>query len=83
MVILEITYEAQEEILSIPSGVTKSALGIDIDVNIQENAMVNIGPLFLKGDSVKMFSSASHHGYQKGRHLGNLQCSYSKSCIVA
>ena len=81
--ILEIENGKDKEIVHVPSGVTKSIYGLDIDINIQGNNILSFGPYFVKDKNVKMFSMASHPDLPMAGFLGNLQCSDNKSCIVA
>ena len=81
-VTLEVERRDKKEIVSLPSGVTASILGLDIDVNLQGNNMLNFGPYFLKNEIVKVFDMASHRGLPMARFLGNFQCYYNKNCII-
>ena len=72
-----------KEIIKLPSGVTKSIYGLDIDVNIQGNNVLSFGPYFYKSERVRMFDTASNSGLPMAGFLGNLQCSGDKTCIIA
>ena len=82
-VTLQLEQGKGKEIITVPSGVTKSVFGLDIDINVQGNNMLNFGPYFYKGENVKMFEMASHRDVPMAGFLGNLQCDKHKMCIVA
>ena len=82
-VVLQIENGDNQELISLPSGVTKSVYGLDIDVNIQGNNILGFGPYFYKDDNVRMFDMASHRDLPMAGFLGNLQCNKNKTCIIA
>ena len=82
-VVLQIKNGENQELITVPFGVTKSIYGLDIDINIQINNILGFGPYFYKDEIVRMLDMASHPNLPMSGFLGNFQCDSNKNCIVA